>query len=229
MQISVIIPILNEEKALPSLLRQVARWDCVDEVLFVDGGSTDGTLALLDGRVVLSCGGGRGAQCRLGAERAQGDAFVFVHADSSVSADSMQAIRAALESGVSWGCLTLRFESKAFSMHFAARASNLRVRLSGIPFGDQVMFMTREIYEQVGGMPDLALMEDYELSRRLRSVAWPKQLREKVYTSSRRFEKGGSVRTMLQMRHLRHLYRKGADIQVLVRKYSESRGRIYGE
>lgn len=229
MVLSVVIPVLNEEKALPSLLEQIACWDCVDEVVFVDGGSADATMALLDGQKVLSCKDGRGAQCRLGAECAQGDALVFVHADSSISADAMRAIRAALESGVAWGCLTLRFESRALSMRFAARASNLRVRLSGIPFGDQVMFMTREIYEQVGGMPDLALMEDYELSRRLRSIIWPKQLREKVYTSPRRFERGGSVRTMLQMHHLRHLYRKGVDVQQLAREYSKSKGQVYGE
>ena len=224
MKISVIVPILNEEKSLPAFLRYASQWDGVDEILFVDGGSTDAThdVLLRYGHTALTGASGRGAQCRLGVEWARGDALVFVHADSLVPADSMAAICDALQSGVAWGCLTLRFRSYDLGMKIGAFASNARVRLTGIPFGDQVMFMTRQAYENAGGMPDIPLMEDYELSRRLRSITWPKQLRQKVYTSARRFEEGGALRTMAQMRHLRHLYRKGHDIEEIADLYRSS-------
>ena len=219
MRISVIIPLLNEERALPSFLEAVDLWDCVDEVLFVDGGSNDATLELLQSRTVITGATGRGSQCRLGAERARGDALVFVHADSLVRPESMRAIRDALEAGITWGCLTMCFDSNAPSLRFGAWASNMRVRLTGIPFGDQVMFMTRAAYDEAGGMPAIPVMEDYELARRLRSSAWPKQLPQCVTTSARRFERHGVFKTMIQMRHLRHLYRSGVNVDTLSQMY----------
>lgn len=223
MKLSAIVPVYNEEDALPSFLHACAQWDGVCEVIFVDGGSTDRTRELLQGHTVLTGAKGRGAQCRLGADHACGDALVFVHADSFLQDGAMQAISEALDAGCTWGCLTLQFDCNTPSMVFGAFASNARVRLSGIPFGDQVMFMTREAYDEVGGMPDMPLMEDYELSRRLRTLARPKQLPQKVRTSARRFQTGGTVRTMAQMRHLRHLYRTGTDVNELARMYYGSK------
>lgn len=225
MKISVIVPVLNEEKSLPAFLRYASKWEHVDEILFVDGGSTDSTCDLLlqRGHFAITGAHGRGAQCRLGVEEARGDAFVFIHADSLVPPDSMEAIRTALEKGTPWGCLTLRFRSYDYGMKIGAWASNARVRFTGIPFGDQVMFVTRDAYERVGGMPDIPIMEDYELSRQLRSISWPKQLRQKVYTSARRFEEGGALRTMAQMRHLRHLYRKGVDASEIAQLYQSGK------
>ena len=219
MLISVIIPLLNEEETLPSFLETVNLWDCVDEVLFVDGGSNDATLELLRSHSVITGATGRGLQCRLGVEHARGDAFVFVHADSHVCPESMRAIRDALEAGITWGCLTMHFDSGAPSLRFGAWASNMRVRFSGIPFGDQVMFMTRAAYDAAGGMPDIPIMEDYELARRLRSSSWPKQLPQCVTTSARRFEQHGVFRTMVQMHHLRHLYRSGVNVDTLSQMY----------
>lgn len=224
MRLSVIVPILNEEEVLPAFLESIAQWNCVDEVLFADGGSYDATLALLKGHAVVSGAHGRGAQCRLGAQQAKGDALAFVHVDSIVPPDSMQAIRDALEGSTQWGCLSLRFNGGSLGMGIGAWCSNMRVRLTGIPFGDQVMFMTRSAYESVGGMPELPLMEDYELSRRLRALSWPRLLPQKVFTSARRFSNDGIIRVAAQMRYLRHLYRKGVDPDELARQYrSEQR------
>ena len=221
--LSVIVPVLNEEKALPAFLRMVDTWPEGCEVLFTDGGSEDGTLRLLEGRTVVTGAHGRGAQCRLAVQSAQGDCLAFVHVDSVVEAQSIRAIMDALVDGVSWGCLTLRFKDAGPALAFGARMSNLRVRIWGTPFGDQVMFMTRSLYDQVGGMPDLPLMEDYELSRRLAAVVRPRQLPEQVVTSARRFNEGGVMRTMIEMRHLRHLYRSGVPVDELARRYAGSR------
>ena len=219
MQLSVIVPVLNEETTLPAFLETAAQWDCVSEIIFVDGGSSDSTHNLLQGYNVCEGTRGRGAQCRLGAQRARGEGLVFVHVDSVVPRESMRAIRDALNAGVLWGCLTLQFDDTSLKMRIGALGSNARVRFTGIPFGDQVMFMARTVYESVGGMPDLPIMEDYELSRRLRALSWPKQLPQHVCTSARRFTKGGTLKTLLQMRRLRHLYRKGVDASRLSQMY----------
>ena len=222
-RLSVITPVYNEEEALPAYLDAAVEWDCVHELLFVDGGSTDRTLEMLEGLDVLHSAKGRGTQCRLGAEHATGDAIVFVHGDSIVPAKSMRAIYDALASGVSWGCLSLRFTKNTLDRKIGWWTANARVRWTGIPFGDQTMFMTREIYESVGGMPAIPIMEDYELSRRLKAICRPKQLRDKVYTSPRRFESDGNIRAMMLMRHLRHLYRKGVAVEELAHMYGEGR------
>ena len=222
-RLSVVTPVYNEEESIPSFLDAAAQWDCVSELVFVDGGSSDSTLAMLEGLDVLHSKKGRGAQCRLGAEHVTGDAIVFVHGDSIVPAESMRAIYEALESGHRWGSLSLRFTTHTPDRWIGSWTANARVRWTGIPFGDQTMFMTREIYDAVGGMPELPIMEDYELSRRLKAICRPKQLRQKVYTSPRRFESGGNIRVMIQMRHLRHLYRKGVDIETIARIYGEGR------
>ena len=221
--LSVIVPVLNEERSLPSFLQVASAWPGACELIFVDGGSADRTLELLAGYEVRSGAHGRGAQCRLGASAAKGRGIAFVHADSIVPAESVQAIVRALDRGVPWGCLTLRFVEAGPILALGAIMSNMRVKLTGIPFGDQVMFMSRSLYDQVGGMPDLPLMEDYELSRRLVAIARPKQLRERVFTSARRFKAGGVFRTMLKMRHLRHLYRAGVPAGELAIRYGEGR------
>lgn len=223
LRLSVITPVYNEEDALPAYLEAASQWNCVSELLFVDGGSTDRTLDYLEGLPVLHAPKGRGAQCRMGAQHASGDALVFVHGDSVVPAESMRAIYDALCSGARWGSLTLRFTTNTLDRKIGSWAANARVRWTGIPFGDQTIFLTRELYDAVGGMPDIPIMEDYELSRRCKAVCWPRQLRQKVYTSPRRFESGGNIATMVQMRHLRHLYRQGASPEDLMLMYGEGR------
>lgn len=221
--LSVVVPVYNEEETLPAFLETAAQWDCVDQVLFVDGGSTDATLTLLEGCDVLHSEKGRGAQCLLGVSHATGDVLVFVHADTLVPAESMRAIHDAVAEGVRWGSLTLRFTTNSLDRIIGHLTSNARVRLTGIPFGDQTIFVTRELYDAVGGMPAFPIMEDYELSRRLRAVCLPRQLSAKVYTSPRRFEASGNMRTMFQMRHLRHLYRKGVPVEEIAHMYGEGR------
>lgn len=223
MKLSVIVPVYNEERNLPAFLDAAAEWDCVSEIIFVDGGSSDRTLEMLEGLSVLQSEKGRGSQCRLGAQHATGDAFVFVHGDSIVPAESMRAIYSALDSGVPWGSLLLRFTTNSLDRKIGSWAANARVRWTGIPFGDQTIFISRELYEHVGGMPNIPIMEDYELSLRCRAYVRPKQLWAKVYTSPRRFESGGNIQTMILMRHLRHLYRKGVDINEIARLYGEGR------
>lgn len=223
MALSVVVPVYNEERALPGFLRMLDSVAAGREVVFCDGGSTDGTLEILKGRTVVTGAIGRGAQCRLGAQAASGDALFFLHVDSVIGDDALPAVEAALDRGVAWGCLTLAFDERALIYRWGAFFSNLRVRLTGIAFGDQGIFCTREALSQAGGVPDIPIMEDYELSRRLRANAWPRQLRPRIVTSARRFVEGGPLCVASQMRRLRALYRKGVSPERLSLLYRDVR------
>ena len=228
LSLSVVVPVYNEEGALPAFLDSCRAWEGDCELLFVDGGSDDATRELLAGRRVLDSSKGRGQQCRRGAAAATGDALLFLHADSRLPRESFDAVTDALAEGASWGCLTLRFEgARGLGYGFGALVSNLRVRLTGIAFGDQAMFMRKDLLEEVGGVPPLALMEDYELARRLRARAWPRQLGRPVMTSPRRFE-GNALAVALGMRRLRSRYRRGEPIESLLLDYPDVRRDRHG-
>lgn len=224
--ISVVVPVYNEEAALPAFLEMVGRLRGDFELVVSDGGSTDATLGLLDAAGVRTVRGarGRGAQCDLGARSAHGDALLFLHADVAVAPDVLERVGEALSSGVRWGCLTLRWTRRTPVYRIGEWVSNMRVRCAGVPFGDQGVFLDRRLYEEVGGVPHLALMEDYELALRLRERGLrPVQLKSEVWASPRRFEEGGPLRVSLQMRRLRRLYRAGVPADELNRMYRDVR------
>lgn len=222
---SVIVPVYNEERALPAFLQQVADWDDDVEVVFSDGGSTDATLSLLRGHRVVSGPKGRGDQCNRGAQAARGDALLVLHADVRVDADAFAQIRRALEQGARWGCLTLRWDLRTPVYRFGEWMSNLRAGVGCIPFADQGMFFDRAFFAEIGGFPDIAIMEDYELSRRLkRHGIRPRQLSAQIHASARRFEEGGPMRTALLMWRLRRWYRRGMDPDRIAAHYADIRG-----
>jgi len=222
--LSVVVPVYNEERALPRFLERAALWEGCFELLFSDGGSTDATLELLAGHKVVSGAKGRGGQCNRGARAACGDALLFLHADELVDPAVPHLVAEAVGRGARWGCLTLRWDLDTPAYRFGAWVSNLRAA-RGTPFGDQGVFLTRELFEEVGGFPDLPIMEDYELSRRLAARGLrPVQLKAEVVASARRFEEGGPVRTALGMYRLRRLYRAGAPIEEIEAAYRDVRG-----
>ena len=224
--LSVVVPVLNEEAELPAFLEMARPWAGTCELVFSDGGSTDATPGILSkaGARVVEGPRGRGAQCNRGAAACSGDAVLFLHADCRVGADAVEAVARAAAGGVEWGCLTLRWDAHGLVWRFGERASNLRVRVTGVPFGDQGVFVSRALLGRVGGVPDLPLMEDYELARRLRATgAWPRQLPYEVRSSPRRFVDGGPLRVALQMRRLRCLYRRGVAPDELARMYRDVR------
>lgn len=222
--ISVVVPVLNEQQALPVFLENAARWEGSFELIFSDGGSTDATLALLTGQNVVSGSAGRGAQLRRGAEAATGEIFLFLHVDSIIGPGVLGHIEQAVADGALWGCLRMRFDEAGATYRIGAGMSNLRVVATGIPFGDQGIFATREFYERIGGFPDIALMEDYEFSRRARKAAGrPVRLPDVIETSARRFEKAGALRTAWEMRKLRYLFRRGVPADRLAAHYPQVR------
>lgn len=221
-RLSIIVPALEEAAGLAASLEglQVLRGRG-HEVIVVDGASRDATPALaapLADRV-LTAPRGRAAQMNAGAEAAAGDALLFLHADTRLPTGADALIFAALARR-DWGRFDVCIDSARPMLAVVGGMMNLRSRLSGIATGDQAMFMTRAAFDQAGGFPDIALMEDIALSTRLKFHGPPACLRTKVLTSARRWERGGVLATMLLMWKLRLLYHFGADPQRLARMYA---------
>jgi rSAM/selenodomain-associated transferase 2 len=223
MKLSIIIPILNEAAQLPELcahLLPLQRAGC--EIVFADGGSTDGssTLAEAAGFIVVSAARGRARQMNAGAARATGEVLLFLHADTRLPHGAAQHIAQALaDGGYCWGRFDVCITGQAFMLRVIAQLMNWRSRLSGIATGDQAMFVRREVFERVQGFPDQPLMEDVELSKRLKQLSRPACIAHCVTTSGRRWEARGVWRTIFLMWHLRWAYWRGADAAGLAERY----------
>nr|AGS53101.1 glycosyl transferase, family 2 [uncultured bacterium contig00036] len=220
-----IVPTLNEERNIAALLEHVTALPGEKEIIVADGGSTDSTSELaVSWAEVFICPRGRGPQCNAGALRAGGDILFFLHTDSRLERDALPKIAQAVERGAVWGCLKLRFDDGHWLTRLIAWCSNMRVRWRGIAFGDQGIFMTRSLFAQIGGIPDLPLMEDYALSLLLKGKGLsPEQLDSYITSSARRFVSGGRLRVWLQMWSLRAQYRRGVDISILQSTYRNIR------
>lgn len=224
MKITMILPVYNESKTIGSMLCQLDDLPGDWEILFADGGSSDDTLAKIGDRyTVLHAPKGRANQMNYAAAQASGDVVWFVHCDSQLPKDAHAQISAAAERGAQWGCFRIGFDRKGLFMRCNTLMSNLRA-WRGIAFGDQGIWVRKEMFESVGGFPDLSIMEDYEFSRRMAAAGIPIcQLPGRIITSGRRYETRFPIITALRMVHLRHLYRSGVDIQEIARRYKDIR------
>lgn len=224
MRITLIIPVYNEAGTIDQCLANVEALEGEAELLFADGGSTDGTLEKLAGCRVIRCGKGRARQMNDAARQAGGGVLWFSHCDSVLPRDALEQIQAAVDRGARFGCFHIGFDYHGPFMGCNTALSNLRARLWRIAFGDQGLFMTREIFLQMGGFPDLPIMEDYELSRRMRRAGVPlRVLPGRIITSGRRYRTGCPLLTMWRMFYLRCLYRAGVDIDEIARRYRDVR------
>ena len=221
--VTLIVPVLNEAGHIAATLRSLAGWRAHGaEVIVVDGGSTDATREACAGLAdqVLSAPRGRARQMMLGAAHARGTVLLFLHADTQLPPGAHAAIGAALASGRhAWGRFDVAISGASPLLPLIARLMNLRSRLTGIATGDQAVFVTRAAFDAVGGFPDQLLMEDVELSRRLRRIGPPACLRLRVLTSGRRWEQFGVWRTVVLMWRLRWRYWRGTPADELARQY----------
>ena len=224
MRLSIIIPVLNDAFALSLLLRDLAAAlaDESIEVIVVDGGSVDGLDEILTGqavRLLRSCPG-RGQQLSTGVSASLGRVVWMLHADTRPGPDALELVAA---QSFGWGRFRLRLEPDFRGMRMVGAMMHWRSRLTGICTGDQGIWVERGLLEQIGGVPMQPLMEDIELSSRLRRVAWPRVLPATLATSSRRWQKQGLVRTIIRMWSFRLKYFLGVPAQVLARSYSDIR------
>jgi rSAM/selenodomain-associated transferase 2 len=222
-QLSIIIPVLDEADTIAGTLAALAPYRARGgEVIVVDGGSRDETVTAarpLADRVTTAPRG-RGSQMNAGAAGARGEVLLFLHADTRLPPDADRLVVDALERAKrAWGRFDVTIAGRSPLLHIVAAMMNLRSRLTGIATGDQAMFMTRAAFTQAGGFPDIALMEDIVMSRRLKAISPPACLSERVTTSGRRWDRDGVVRTILKMWRLRLAFFLGAKPERLARQY----------
>lgn len=222
MTLSIIVPVLDEAVGIEATLAALApyrRRGC--ELIVVDGGSCDNTLALASPLAdrVLAAPRGRADQMNAGASIARGDVLLFLHADTKLPANADALIRDGLaRSGHVWGRFDVRFDQHGI-MPLIAIMMNLRSRLTGIATGDQAIFVTRAAFDTIGGFPAQPLMEDIAFSARIRHISRPVYICARVTTSARRWRKQGILRTVFLMWRLRLAYFLGADPARLARQY----------
>ncbi|GIX21542.1 MAG: glycosyl transferase [Gammaproteobacteria bacterium] len=222
MKLSIVVPVLDEAAELPALLPRLRALARHAEIVVVDGGSADGSAVRLRaaGFTVLQAPRGRALQMNAGAARARGEWLLFLHADTELPRRALAQLRRAMaDRRVLWGRFDVRIAGPSRWFGLIAAAMNLRSRSTGIATGDQAMFVRRAVFEAVGGFPAQPLMEDVELSVRLRRLAWPACLPGPVITSGRRWLAHGVWRTVGLMWWLRLRYALGAPPEALWRLY----------
>ena len=223
MKITMVIPIYNESRTIGKMLSQLDALPGDWDIRFADGGSSDDTLEQIGGRYpVLPCPKGRANQMNHAA-RGAGEVIWFVHCDSQLPADAHTQISESIVNGAQWGCFHIGFDYDGPFMGCNTYFSNRRAQ-KGIAFGDQGIWVRREVFEEMGGFPALPIMEDYEFSLRMGKAGIPiTQLPGRIITSGRRYQGRFPLLTMWQMFHLRCLYRRGVDINEIARRYRDIR------
>jgi rSAM/selenodomain-associated transferase 2 len=199
MGVSVIIPTLNEEGCLAEALAALAP-QRPREVIVADGGSTDGTRwAAAGADLFLDAPRGRAAQMNAGAARAAGDVLLFLHADCLPEHGALaEAERLLRRRGVAAGCFRMRVRAEGSLYRLIDACATARVRLTGLVYGDQGLFVRREVFERAGGFPPLRLMEDVFLSRALRRLGRVVVAPRRLFVSPRRWQRAGLVRQTLR-------------------------------
>ncbi|MCR5347608.1 MAG: TIGR04283 family arsenosugar biosynthesis glycosyltransferase [Fretibacterium sp.] len=225
MLISIIVPALNEGDRIGPLIQSLQAMPGDREIIVSDGGSTDGTAekAVSAGARVITAPPGRAAQMNAGAKSASGDVFWFVHADSVPALSALEDIGRAVSGGAAGGFFRLHFyDADDRFLRFIERTSHTRAKDFCLIFGDQGLFLRRDIFEELGGFAPLALMEDWELSRRLRPLhkrGLICALDTAIGTSARRYLQHGRFRTWLKMNVVKALYILGVPTERLRKIY----------
>lgn len=222
MKTLIIVPVLNESAALS---QQLGEFDVLRamgaQVLLVDGGSTDLTVKLARdaGFDVLESAPGRARQMNAGARAATSDLLLFLHVDTHLPPGALHQIENHLNSKRGWGRFDVSISGNSSWLKVISFCMNWRSRLTGIATGDQTFFMTREMFERVDGFPEQPLMEDIEMSKRLKRFSPPVCLSDRVVTSGRRWDQKGVWKTILLMWRLRWSYWRGVPASELARLY----------
>ena len=218
----IVVPVLNEAQGIEATLQALAPLRARGaRVVVVDGGSQDHTRALAQAHAdaVIGSERGRAAQMNAGAALGFGDVLLFLHADTMLPERADEHVMQALARGHDWGRFDVRIAGQPWMLRVVAAMMNLRSRWTGIATGDQALFMRRAAFDAVGGFAPQPLMEDIEISSRLRSEGAPACLHERVTTSGRRWAQRGVWRTIALMWRLRWRYWRGESAHSLAEDY----------
>ncbi len=222
---SIIIPVLNEAASIASTLSSLQGFRPLCELIVVDGGSVDQTTAWASPLVdkLLSTRPGRAIQMNQGAQHARGEILIFLHADTFLPQQILYDIERALQTH-NWGRCPIELRGQHAMLPVISLMMNIRSRLTWLATGDQVMFCKCSVFEHVGGFPEIELMEDIAISKRLKQHSgWPALAKSKVVSSGRRWDKFGAFNTILLMWSLRIRYALGQDPALLNRLYREGK------
>jgi rSAM/selenodomain-associated transferase 2 len=225
MDISVVIPVLNEEKAIAANLTALMALR-PHEVIVVDGGSADRTreISAQTGATVITGASGRARQMNYGAQRATGDILLFLHADTRLPPAAFRDMVAALgDPRYLGGRFDVDLEGDHWMLKVVGAMINHRSRITKVSTGDQAIFVRRDVFARMGGFPDIPLMEDLAFCRALKRLGRIACLRSRVITSARRWETHGVWRTIIKMWILKLLYFAGVSPVKLKRFYADAR------
>jgi rSAM/selenodomain-associated transferase 2 len=215
-RLSIIIPTLNAQSDLPSCLSALTiglTEGILKEVVIVDGGSTDHTLALAGSagcRVITSPVKSRGGQLKLGAQNAKGDWLLFLHADTVLDHDWARAVSSHFDYPHSAACFTLQYDSPTPEARWLEKRVRLRNKLFGLPYGDQGLLIHRDLYDEIGGYLDIRLMEDVDIVRKL-GKSRIRMLNSRAVTSADKYERDGWRKRAWRNAFLLARYYFGAD------------------
>lgn len=218
----IVVPVLDEAPTLAPRLQALQTYrQRGARVVVVDGGSQDDTLEIArqHADLALLAPRGRAAQMNAGAAACPADVLLFLHADTVLPEHADVLVRRATLGPFFWGRFDVRIDSPRPLLRVVSTMMNLRSRWTGIATGDQALFVRHDLFRQVGGFPELPLMEDIAISRALKVHGPPACLRERVTTSARRWERHGVWRTIFLMWRLRAAYFLGADPRQLAIRY----------
>jgi rSAM/selenodomain-associated transferase 2 len=199
MPISVIIPALNEAAGIAECLRSL-RPQRPAQIIVVDGGSNDGTrAAAAEADEIITTDRGRALQMNAGATRASGDLLLFLHADCQLQKGALAEMERVLAGdAVAAGCFAMTVRAGGTLFRVIDASASARVRLTGLIYGDQGLFVRRRCFERVGGFPPLRFMEDVFISRRLRRLGRIVVARSRIFVSPRRWQRTGLIRQTLR-------------------------------
>ena len=230
LSLSIVIPVWREAGAIESTLSALQAlcsrgcgqgFEKPPEIIVVDGGSDDDTASLarpLCDQVIVS-GPGRAVQMNAGAAAASGDILLFLHADTQLPCSALDKLAEFAASSLAWGRFDVRLSGQRRLFRVIAWFMNRRSRMTGIATGDQAIFVRKSVFVDVGGFAPIPLMEDVEISSRLKRYSRPFCIPDPVITDSRRWQKHGPWRTVLLMWRIRWRYWRGESPEALARLY----------
>lgn len=216
-KVTIVIPTYNEKKNIDKIQNELKKLKGDFKVIFSDGFSQDGSYEKIYFPKIQEAKY-RSNQMNAAANYIYTDYIWFVHADSKLDENSIKAIE---ESQLEAGCFSIKFGSQEILMKLEEAASNLRVDIRKIAFGDQGIFIKSTLFRKIGGYKKIPLMEDYQLSMDLKNFGIKiKRLTLPIYTSPVRFKKNGIIKNIIKMQYLQFLYRQGRDIQEIAKIYN---------
>ena len=224
-EISIIIPTLNEEVGIITFLTKLQSFRSQCELIVVDGGSEDDTARLAEAYVddVIQTEPRRALQMNMGAAFANAPVILFLHADTYLPDDAVEQIHQAMNQGHQWGRFDIKLTGNHPMLTVIAWLMNIRSRWTGIATGDQALFVQKKLFEQLAGFADIVLMEDIELSSRLKHSGRPYNVKSKVTSSGRRWLSFGVFKMIVLMWWLRLQYYFNVNPEYLAQLYKEGR------